>query len=244
MEAVNITKSFGSVQALEKVSLSIRQGETLGLVGESGCGKSTLGRILLGLIPPSGGSVLYKGKELFSHSKEEQKRFRKELQIIFQDPTASLNPRFRTIDTLSEPLHIHAICRKEKIESHVEQLLRKVGLDENFKYRYPHELSGGEKQRIGIARALATEPEFIVADEPVSSLDVSVQAQILELLHTLQKTERLTMLFISHDLNIVRLLCDRIAVMYFGKLVELASTEELFNQPKHPYTQTLLAATL
>ena len=260
------------VRAVDDVSLDIHAGETLGLVGESGSGKSTLGRLILRLIEPTSGSVQFEGRDLLSASRGEMRRLRRDLQIIFQDPFASLDPRFRVEDIIAEPLLIHGLGRGNRgpgrdsrerpdfkradmahgesltpaaggIRARVSELLRAVGLDESARSRYPHEFSGGQRQRIGIARALALRPKFIVCDEPVSALDVSVGAQIVNLLAQLQRDFGLTYLFISHSMPVVRYLSTRIAVMYRGKIVEVGDTEQITTRPAHPYTRSLLEAT-
>jgi len=229
------------VRAVDDVSLGIHAGETLGLVGESGSGKSTLGRLILRLIEPTSGSISFQGRDLSSASGGEMRRLRHDLQIIFQDPFASLDPRFRVEDIIAEPLIIHG--ESGDIRARVGELLRAVGLDESALRRYPHEFSGGQRQRIGIARALALHPKFIVCDEPVSALDVSVGAQIVNLLAQLQRDFGLTYLFISHSMPVVRYLSTRIAVMYRGKVVEVGNTEQITLRPAHPYTRSLLEAT-
>jgi ABC-type glutathione transport system ATPase component len=246
-------KSRGEVRAVDNVSLDIRAGETLGLVGESGSGKSTLGRLILRLIDPTSGTVRLDGRDLLSASRSEMRRLRRDLQIIFQDPFASLDPRFRVEDIIAEPLIIHGESNRDSpplsgrvkldIRTRVTELLRSVGLDESARNRYPHEFSGGQRQRIGIARALALRPKFLVCDEPVSALDVSVGAQIVNLLAQLQRDLGLTYLFISHSMPVVRYLSTRIAVMYRGKIVEVGDTEQITVRPAHPYTRTLLEAT-
>jgi ABC-type oligopeptide transport system ATPase subunit len=237
-------KAHGEVRAVDNVSLDIHAGETLGLVGESGSGKSTLGRLLLRLIEPTSGSVHFEDRDLLAASPGELRRLRRDLQIIFQDPFASLDPRFRVEDIIAEPLLIHENrSAKAGIRSRVVELLRAVGLDESILQRFPHEFSGGQRQRIGIARALALHPKFIVADEPVSALDVSVGAQIVNLLAQLQRDFGLTYLFISHSMPVVRYLSTRIAVMYRGKIVEVGDTGQITERPQHPYTRSLLEAT-
>ncbi len=237
-------KAHGEVRAVDDVSLDIHAGETLGLVGESGSGKSTLGRLLLRLIEPTSGSVRFEDRDLLAASPGEMRRLRRDLQIIFQDPFASLDPRFRVENIIAEPLLIHENrSAKAGIRSRVVELLRAVGLDESILQRFPHEFSGGQRQRIGIARALALHPKFIVADEPVSALDVSVGAQIVNLLAQLQRDFGLTYLFISHSMPVVRYLSTRIAVMYRGKIVEVGDTGQITERSQHPYTRSLLEAT-
>jgi ABC-type oligopeptide transport system ATPase subunit len=234
----------GEVRAVDDVSLDIHAGETLGLVGESGSGKSTLGRLLLRLIEPTSGRIRFEDRDLLAASPGEMRRLRRDMQIIFQDPFASLDPRFRVEDIIAEPLLIHENGRsKAGIRSRVVELLRAVGLDDSILQRFPHEFSGGQRQRIGIARALALRPKFIVADEPVSALDVSVGAQIVNLLAQLQRDFGLTYLFISHSMPVVRYLSTRIAVMYRGKIVEVGETRQITERPQHPYTRSLLEAT-
>jgi len=238
-------RSRGEVRAVDDISLDIQAGETLGLVGESGSGKSTLGRLILRLIEPTSGSVRFEGSDLVSASRGEMRRLRRDLQIIFQDPFASLDPRFRVEDILAEPLLIHERSHETRParRARAAELLRAVGLDESVLNRFSHEFSGGQRQRIGIARALALKPKFIVADEPVSALDVSVGAQIVNLLAQLQRDFRLTYLFISHSMPVVRYLSTRIAVMYRGKIVEIGPTDQITEHPQHPYTRSLLEAT-
>ncbi|MFD0958732.1 ABC transporter ATP-binding protein [Paenibacillus chungangensis] len=230
------------VHAVNDVSFRIYPGETLGLVGESGCGKSTTGDMLANLIAPSAGEIVYDGRSIHNHASKSAKQLRKEIGVVFQDPYSSLNPRHRIGSILQEPLRIHREGSAEERLRAARDMLELVGLDESYAARYPNELSGGQRQRIGIARALMLKPRFIVADEPVSALDVSVQAQIVNLLQDMQKRFSLTTLFVSHDMNVVQLISDRIAVMYLGRVVEIAPAAELFRQPQHPYTQALLSA--
>ncbi|TME93847.1 MAG: ATP-binding cassette domain-containing protein [Chloroflexi bacterium] len=237
----------GWVRAVDGVTFSIREGETLGLVGESGCGKSTTGRCILRVYAPSAGEIVYRGAngktvDLASIDESALRPFRREIRMVFQDPYSSLNPRMTLLDIVGEPLKVHRIASGRQLEERVAWLLRRVGLRPEYMRRYPHAFSGGERQRVGIARALALEPRLVVADEAVSALDVSVRAQILNLLQDLQREFNLTYLFIAHDLSVVEYLCDRVAVMYVGKLVEVASTAELYARPKHPYTEALLSA--
>jgi peptide/nickel transport system ATP-binding protein len=242
-ESVFGGKSRGEVRAVDDVSLDIQAGETLGLVGESGSGKSTLGRLILRLIEPTSGSLRFEGRDLLAAGRGEMRGLRRDMQIIFQDPFASLDPRFRVEDVIAEPLIIHGGRAKIDICARVAELLRAVGLDESARTRYPHEFSGGQRQRIGIARALALRPKFIVCDEPVSALDVSVGAQIVNLLAQLQRDFGLTYLFISHSMPVVRYLSTRIAVMYRGKIVEVGDTAQITERPSHAYTRSLLEAT-
>ncbi len=230
------------LKAVNDVSFSIERNETLGLVGESGCGKSTTGRLVINLLQPTSGSVQFEGKDIFVARSAQKKALRRKMQIIFQDPYASLDPRMKVWDTVAEPLIIHNLAKGPAIRKRVEELLDYVGLSASQAERFPHEFSGGQRQRIGIARALAVEPEFIVCDEAVSALDVSVQSQVLNLLNDLQKELGLTYLFIAHGLNVIKHVSDRVGVMYLGKLVELANVDDLYKAPLHPYTQALLSA--
>ena len=255
LEIRNLTKVFplgesifgggaqGEVRAVDDVSLDIETGETLGLVGESGSGKSTLGRLVLRLIVPTSGSIRYEGRDLLSVGRSEMSGLRRDMQIIFQDPFGSLDPRMRVDDVIAEPLIIHESLSKSARRARTAELLRAVGMDESALRRFPHEFSGGQRQRIGIARALALRPKFIVADEPVSALDVSVGAQIVNLLAQLQREFGLTYLFISHSMPVVRYLATRIAVMYRGKIVETGPAEQITTAPAHPYTRSLVEAT-
>lgn len=237
-----LSRVVGQVKAVDDVSLAIRQGETLGLVGESGCGKSTLGRVILKLQGATEGEVMYQGRDIHSLRGQDLRKLREEMQIIFQDPFGSLNPRFLVKDIIGEPLRVHRKLSAKQVDGRVVELMELVGLDASRRNRYPHEFSGGQRQRIGIARAIALNPKFIVADEAVSALDVSVQSQVINLLMKLQRELGLTFLFIAHGLNVVRHISDRVGVMYLGKLVEVGETEALFSSPLHPYTAALLSA--
>jgi oligopeptide transport system ATP-binding protein len=241
-QGIIIQREVGAVKAVDSVSFDIFSGETLGLVGESGCGKTTTGRTILQLYRPTAGEVIYDGEDLTEKEGKELRSMRKRMQMIFQDPFASLNPRWTISRIIGEPLRVHRITTEKKHNERVEELLELVQLDSYYLNRYPHEFSGGQRQRIGIARALASEPDFIVCDEPISALDVSIQAQIVNLLEDLQKKFGLTYLFIAHDLSMVRHICDRVAVMYLGVIVELADRDDLYDNPLHPYTQALLSA--
>jgi oligopeptide transport system ATP-binding protein len=235
-------KETKHVKAVDGVSLDIKKGETLGLVGESGCGKSTLGKALLRLTEPTGGQVLYNGKDLAHLKQTAMREQRKNLQMIFQDPYASLNPRMTVGQIIGEPIRTFGLANGKSVEEKVQELMETVGLNRRFVKRYPHEFSGGQRQRIGIARALAVDPEFIVADEPISALDVSIQAQIMNLMQRLQSEKDLTYLFISHDLRAIRHVSDRVAVMYLGKIVELGDAKEVYREPLMPYTKALISA--
>lgn len=238
-----LSKTVGHVKAVNDVSFDIKAGETLGLVGESGCGKTTAGRSILRLIDPTSGSVKFEGAEVTTKNSAEMRRMRREMQIIFQDPYSSLNPRITVGGMLSEIIKFHKLRGSDaEVRDRVDELLTVVGLRPEYARRYPHEFSGGQRQRIGIARALSVEPKFIVCDEPVSALDVSIQSQVINLLKDLQKQFDLTYLFIAHDLSVVEHISDRVAVMYLGEIVEIATADELYANPKHPYTQALLSA--
>jgi oligopeptide transport system ATP-binding protein len=235
-------RAVGAVKAVDGVSFRIKAGRTLGLVGESGCGKTTVGRTILRLIPASGGKVVFDGDDVFSLSGEALRRRRRDMQIIFQDPFGSLNPRMTVENIVGEALTVHGLAKGRQRRERVSQLLERVGLSPEYANRYPHEFSGGQRQRVGIARALALEPKFIVCDEPVSALDVSIRSQIINLLQDLQESMGLTYLFIAHDLAVVEHISDEVAVMYLGRIVEYASAERLYAEPKHPYTMALLSA--
>ncbi len=233
-------KTLGWIKAVDGVDLEIGEGETFGLAGESGCGKTTLGKTIIRLIEPTEGNIIFKDQDIMKISKKEMKKLRRKMQIVFQDPYQSLNPRMTVNTMLSEVLSAHFKLTKEEINDKIIETLRNVGLMEAYMYRYPHELSGGERQRVSIARALILNPEFIVLDEPTSALDVSVQAKILNLLRELQKKFNLSYLFISHDLMIVKYMSERVGIMYLGKIVEIAESYEIFNEPLHPYTKMLI----
>jgi len=235
-------KTGGVIKAVDGVSFDVRKGETFGLVGESGCGKSTTGRLILRLLEPTSGQIIFAGRDLTGLRRKEMRKVRQDMQMIFQDPYASLNPRHKAANIIAEPLVIHNIGTPEERKKRVRELLETVGLSAGFGERYPHELSGGQRQRIGIARALAMKPKLIVCDEPVSALDVSIQAQIINLLQELQEKFQLTYIFISHDLSVVKHISDRVAVMYLGRIVELGKYAEIFTHPWHPYTQALLGS--
>lgn len=247
LETVNLRKYFktpkGNLHAVDDINLSIKAGKTLGVVGESGCGKSTLGRTILRLIEPTSGQILYRGEDISKYNKKKMWEMHHKMQIIFQDPYASINPRMTVSEIIADPMKVYGICKNQReMNEKVAQLMDTVGLASRFVNTYPHELDGGRRQRIGIARALAMEPKFIVCDEPVSALDVSIQAQILNLLQELKEQMGLTFIFITHDLSVVNHFADEIAVMYLGQLIEKAPTEELFDHPVHPYTRALLSA--
>lgn len=242
MRGIIFQKQVAAVHAVDVVSFNIRRGETLGLVGESGCGKSTTGRTILQLYRPTSGSVVFDGVDLVKLKGEELRKMRRKMQMIFQDPYASLNPRMTVGEIVGEPLAIHKVANNKEINERVEHLLELVGLNPAFANRYPHEFSGGQRQRIGVARALSLQPSFIICDEPISALDVSIQAQVVNLLEDLQNQFNLTYLFVAHDLSMVRHISNRVAVMYLGVIVELASRDEVYYHPLHPYTQALLSA--
>ena len=247
LEVQNLTKFFttpaGQLHAVDGVSFKIEEGKTLGIVGESGCGKSTTGRTILKLLEPTGGKIIFDGKDITSYNRKQMRPLRQEMQMVFQDPFSSLDPRQTVMQLIGEPIIEHKLLKSKKdIEDRTLELMETVGLAERYINVYPHELDGGRRQRIGIARALAVQPEFIVLDEPISALDVSIQAQIVNLLVDLQKKMGLTYLFVAHDLSMVKHISDRVAVLYLGTLVELTTSEELYANPRHPYTQALLSA--
>ncbi len=246
LEVKDLRKYFkvpkGFLHAVDDVTFNIEEGKTLGVVGESGCGKSTTGRAILRLLEPTSGEVIFNGVNVTKQNKQEMRNLRRQMQIIFQDPYASLNPRMSVSEIIAEPMKLHKLYSKDEIFAHTQELMKTVGLAERLTNSYPHELDGGRRQRIGIARALALNPKFIVCDEPVSALDVSIQAQILNLLQELQEKLGLTYIFITHDLSVVHYFSDDIAVMYLGRLIEKAPSVELFENPSHPYTQALLSA--
>jgi peptide/nickel transport system ATP-binding protein len=247
LETRNLVKHFntnvGTVHAVDDISVSIERGETLGVVGESGCGKSTLGRVVLRLLSATGGHVLFEGEDILEYDADRMKKLRREMQIIFQDPYASLNPRMTVWTLIAESLKINRMCEsKRELDDRVREIMKTVGLADRFMDSYPHELDGGRRQRIGIARALVLYPKFVVCDEPVSALDVSIQAQILNLMMDIQQDRGLSYMFVTHDLSVVKHISDNIAVMYMGRLVELSPSDEMFENPAHPYTKALLKA--
>jgi oligopeptide transport system ATP-binding protein len=242
-EGIIFQKMIGAVRAVDGVSFYVKKGETLGLVGESGCGKTTTAKLILKLLPATAGSIYYHGQDIYRYSRRQMLDYRQKLQLVFQDPYSSLNPRLTVFDIIGEGLDIHNLAEgPEDKQNRILSLLDTVGLADFHMYRYPHEFSGGQRQRVGIARALAVNPEVIVCDEPVSALDVSIRAQILNLLQDLQEAFGLTYLFIAHDLSVIRHICDRVGVMYLGKLVEVATVDALFNDTRHPYTEALMSA--
>ncbi len=237
-----LQKQTGAVKAVDGVSFSLHKGETLGIVGESGCGKSTTGRMVMRLLEPTGGKIIFEDRDLMTLSNSEMRKMRKDIQMVFQDPFASLNPRHTVEQIIEEPLIVHGLGNRQERKKRVRELLEIVGLNSYHAKRYPHQFSGGQRQRIGIARALAVKPKLIIADEPVSALDVSIQSQVLNLLEDLQKEFGLTYLFIAHDLGVVRHISDRVGVMYLGRIVELTDSDRLYESPKHPYTEALLSS--
>ncbi len=242
-EGIVFQRQIGAVRAVDDISFFVKHGETYGLVGESGCGKTTTARLLLKLLPPTAGSLYFKGEDIYKYSRQKMLAFRQKIQLVFQDPYSALNPRLTVHDIIGEGLDIHSLSEgAEDKQNRVLSLLDTVGLADFHMYRYPHEFSGGQRQRVGIARALSVNPEIIVADEPVSALDVSIRAQILNLMQDLQEAFGLTYVFIAHDLSVIRHICDRVGVMYLGKLVEVANVDALYNDTRHPYTEALMSA--